>query len=292
LSAGEAVPNTEFSDWIGRCETRRDHIDLARAQALQATLEGPAHVIQPGAELPPLWHWVYFWDVSPLSQLDIDGHPKRGRFLPPIALPRRMWAGGRLRFHAPVPIAAEAERRSTIVRIDGKSGQSGPLIFVTLQHEILVDGVLAISEEQDIVYRDNPVQGGVTPRPEGRNQAPTDWSRPFAATPPLLFRYSALMMNAHRIHYDLLYATAVEHYPDLVVHGPLAATMLAELTTAHSPHALAAFSFRGLSPIVAGQSHTLSGSVTAGGADLWVSDPEGRICMTARTRWLERESST
>jgi 3-methylfumaryl-CoA hydratase len=279
------VPSTEFSDWIGRCETRRDHIDLARAQALQATLEGPEHGIQPGAELPPLWHWIYFWDVSPLSRLDVDGHAKRGNFLPPVALPRRMWAGGRLHFHAALPIAAEAERRSTILRIDGKTGKSGALVFVTVLHEILVDGALAISEEQDIVYRDNPIQGGVTPKPEARNESPADWSRPFVATPPLLLRYSALTMNAHRIHYDLPYATAAEHYADLVVHGPLAATLLVELATAHSPHAIAAFSFRGLAPILAGQSYMFNGAVTAGGTDLWVSDQAGRSCMTAQATW-------
>ena len=284
--------NTAYSDWIGRCEIRRDRIDLARAQALQATLEASDHVIQAGADLPPLWHWIYFWDVSPLSKLDIDGHPKRGSFLPPISLPRRMWAGSRLLFHATLPIAAEAERRSTILRIDGKTGKSGALIFVTVRHEILVDGALAISEEQDIVYRDNPTHGNATPKLEARNEIAADWSRSFVATPPLLFRYSALTMNAHRIHYDLPYATALEHYPDLVVHGPLVATMLAEMVTTHAPYALAAFSFRGLSPILASQSHTLSGAVTTAGVDLWVSDPAGRICLTAQTRWLERELST
>jgi 3-methylfumaryl-CoA hydratase len=196
-----------------------------------------------------------------------------------------MWAGSRLLFHAALPIAAEAERRSTILRIDGKTGKSGALVFVTVQHEILVDGALAISEEQDIVYRDNPAQGEATPKPEAQNEAAADWSRSFVAAPPLLFRYSALTMNAHRIHYDLPYATAAEHYPDLVVHGPLVATMLAELATAHSPHALAAFSFRGLSPMLAGQSHTLCGAVTAGATDLWVSDSLGRRCMTAEARW-------
>jgi 3-methylfumaryl-CoA hydratase len=286
------VADTEFGDWIGRCETRRDHIDLARAQALHATLEGPEHTMEPGAALPPLWHWIYFWDVAPLSRLDADGHPKRGSFLPPITLPRRMWAGGRLWFHAAVPIAAEAERRSTILRIDSKTGKTGALVFVTVRHEILVDGVLAITEEQDIVYRDNPAQGGVPSKPEDRHEATVDWSRPFAATPPLLFRYSALTMNAHRIHYDRPYATAVEHYPDLVVHGPLAATMLAGLATGQARNTLAAFSFRGLSPILAGVCHTLSGAVIEGGADLWISDPAGRTCMSATARWLEKEPPT
>jgi 3-methylfumaryl-CoA hydratase len=229
--------------------------------------------------------------VAPLSQLDGDGHPKRGGFLPPITLPRRMWAGGRLHFYAPIPIGAEAERRSTILRIDSKSGKSGALVFVTVQHEIWVDDQLAISEEQDIVYRDHPTQANVAQKTADLIGKPAEWSAPLTATAPLLFRYSALTMNAHRIHYDLPYATGVEHYPELVLQGPLAATLLADLAAAHSQRSIASFSFRGVSPILAGQSHKVCGTAVNGGADLWISDSAGRPCMTATASWRPREEA-
>nr|WP_211624996.1 MaoC family dehydratase N-terminal domain-containing protein [Paraburkholderia domus] len=236
-----------------------------------------------GAALPPLWHWLYFLPVTPLSQVGVDGHPRRGGFLPPAPLPRRMWAGGRLSFHAPLVIGERASRTSTIVRIEQKAGRSGQLVFVTVRHRIEANGELKIEEEQDIVYRDAPQAGAPVKAPEA---APTDelWQRTITADPVLLFRYSALTFNGHRIHYDAPYATREEGYPDLVVHGPLIATMLAGLVREERPDAgLRSFSFAAVHPTFAGNPFTLCGKPSDDGkqVDLWARDHHGHLTMRA-----------
>ena len=200
----------KISDWIGRTESRADVITAWPIAALNAALDYEAAEPAPGDAVPPGWHWLYFLEATRARELGHDGHPRRGGFLPPVALPRRMWAGGRIEFRQPLRIGDRVRRDSTILNVERKAGRSGELVFVTVRHEVSVDGSVAVSEEHDIVYReaaqpgDQPVAGKPAP-------ARAAWQRALTADPVLLFRYSALIFNGHRIHYDLDYARQEEH---------------------------------------------------------------------------------
>ncbi len=267
--------------WVGRTETREDQISLSRVNAMAATLDRD-DTYRAGDALPLLWHWLFFWALSPASGVGVDGHPQRGGFLPPVTLPRRMWAGGRLSFPAALPVGSIARRVSRIKDVNAKTGSSGRLAFVTVAHEISANGQLAIREEHDIVYRDNPQPGAApaVPRP-----APSDahWSQTVAPDPVLLFRYSALTFNGHRIHYDRRYVTEVEGYPGLIVHGPLIATLLMELLRRELPErAVAEFSFRAVSPVFDIDSFSLNGKLADDGkVDLWAANARGELCLQA-----------
>ena len=280
----------DLQQWVGKTETLHDLIDPRTAAALAAALDHNA-APGPGSPLPPLWHWTYFWSVAPQSTLSADGHPQRGGFLPPIELPRRMWAGGRFQFVRPLTIGAQATRTSRILSVSRKSGKSGELAFVTVQHELRSDpgsdsgceGALCFTEEHDIVYRDMPALGSVAPTAP---TAPTDaaWEQVVTPDPVLLFRYSALTFNGHRIHYDRSYVTQVEGYPGLIVHGPLIATLLVELLRKNLPQVqLASFSFRAISPLFDTQSFTVCGSPDADGTTvrLWAKNASGGLAMQA-----------
>lgn len=282
-----------MQQWVGREEVRADLIGVTPAAALAATLDHTT-APQPGSALPPLWHWIYFWTHCRESEIGTDGHPQRGGFLPPIPLPRRMWAGGRLTFPASLPIGAAATRSSKIKSISGKNGQSGQLAFVTVQHEIAADGVIAITEEHDIVYRNlsqslpQPLsqRGAIAPAPK---PAPTEalWRRTLTPDPVLLFRYSALTFNGHRIHYDRSYVTGVEGYPGLIVHGPLIATLLADLVRRHLPDArLTEFNFRAVGPLFDIEPFTLCGQPAADGrsVQLWAQNARGELAMQAEAK--------
>jgi len=265
--------------WLDKTETLTDDITSFPLKALAATLDRDP----PGEIVPPLWHWLYFLPVSPLAQAGPDGHPKRGGFLPPVPLPRRMWAGGRFTFHAPLRAGTTATRTSTIASIEDKTGRSGRLVFVTVQHRVETNGALCIEEEHDIVYRDATRPGASAPKPV---VAPTDhvWERTLAGDPVLLFRYSALTFNGHRIHYDFPYVTQEEGYPGLVVHGPLIATLLVDLVRRERPDAtLATFAFRAVRPTFGGNVFTVCGKPTADGRtiELWAKDHEGYLTMQA-----------
>ncbi|WP_034294855.1 MaoC family dehydratase N-terminal domain-containing protein [Herbaspirillum sp. RV1423] len=269
--------------WVGKTETRSDVINPACADALAATLDHPQAPAL-GEALPPLWHWIYFWTVCRQSEVGDDGHPRRGGFLPPVPLPRRMWAGGRLRFAAPLPVGATATKLSRIASVDVKKGKTGELAFVTVAHEIAYDGLVAIHEEHDIVYRDLPQPGAAPVAPK---QAPTDadWRRRIEPDPVLLFRYSALTFNGHRIHYDRSYVTGVEGYPGLIVHGPLIATLLVDLLGRHLPLArLAAFSFRAVGSLFDTEAFEVCGKLSADGksAELWAQNLRGELAMQAQ----------
>ncbi len=268
--------------WIGRTETRDDLIHEAAVNAMAATLDKDQK-LSAGDPLPLLWHWLFFWAVSPASGLGPDGHPRRGGFLPPVELPRRMWAGGRLIFDADLPVAAEARRISRIKAIDVKTGSSGRLAFVTVAHEITVNGKVAINEEHDIVYRDNPLPGAALTAPKA---APSDavWSRVITPDPVLLFRYSALTFNGHRIHYDRSYTTEVEGYPGLIVNGPLIATLLMDLLCTQCPERrVREFSFRAVSPTFDTEPFSVNGTLSEDGheAKLWAANSRGELTMQA-----------
>lgn len=267
--------------WLDRSETQRDTVTAFPLAALSATLGQPPE----NGEVPPLWHWLYFLPVSPLAEAGPDGHSKRGGFLPPVPLPRRMWAGGRFTFHAPLKAGDEARRVSTIVNIEDKTGRTGRLVFVTVRHEIDVNGELRIDEEQDLVYREASSDNASEPRKEPA-RAPLDhaFSRTIETDPVLLFRYSALTFNSHRIHYDHPYVTQQEGYPGLVVHGPLIATLLVDLVRRELPSAtLTTFSFRALRPTFVPNPFTVCGKPSADGKsiELWAKDHDGYLTMRA-----------
>jgi 3-methylfumaryl-CoA hydratase len=266
--------------WIGRREVLDDRLGLFPPAALSATLDRDDPPPAEGDPLPPLWHWLYFLPRARQSEIGPDGHPKRGGFLPPVDLPRRMWAGGRLSFHAPLRLGEPVRRVSTIADVSAKSGRSGTLVFVLVRHEITGPAGLAITEEHDIVYRDAPSPGEAPPAPK---PAPADstWHRAITPDDVLLFRYSALTFNGHRIHYDRRYVTTEEGYPGLIVHGPLLATLLVDLFRRNDTRPVKSFSFRALSPVFDTTPFTVHGTPTPDGAKLWVRRDDGALCMEA-----------
>jgi 3-methylfumaryl-CoA hydratase len=267
-------------EWIGRQETLEDRLGLFPPAALSATLDRDDPPPTEGDPLPPLWHWLYFLPRARQSEIGPDGHPKRGGFLPPVDLPRRMWAGGRLSFHAPLHLGEPVSRISTIADVSAKSGRSGSLVFVLVRHEISGPAGVAITEEHDIVYRSPPAPDEAPPTPK---PAPADsaWQRDIVPDDVLLFRYSALTFNGHRIHYDRRYVTGEEGYPGLIVHGPLLATLLVDLFRRNDTRAVKSFSFRALSPVFDTTRFSVHGTPDATGAKLWVRRDDGALCMEA-----------
>ncbi|QGZ65758.1 FAS1-like dehydratase domain-containing protein [Paraburkholderia acidisoli] len=263
-------------------QTVRDIITLTPAIALSATLDRPDRP-DLGDALPPIWHWLYFWSIAAQAELGADGHPQKGGFLPDLNLPRRMAAGGRMTFLKPLRIGANAERSSRVLAVNEKAGRSGRLAFVTVEHAIHAEGDLVIREEQDIVYREPAQPGQPQPAPTA---APTgeDWAHAVTPTEALLFRYSALTFNGHRIHYDHDYARNVEGYPNLVVHGPLIATLLLESVARFVPNAVVEmYAYKAIRPTFLGNAFTVCGRVSPDGksVDLWAKDHEGWLTMSA-----------
>ena len=269
-------------DWIGRTERHIDTTTATPVAALAATLDRDDAPPLPGTDLPPLWHWLYFLPLAPQHQIGPDGHPQRGGFLPPVPLPRRMWAGGRLEFHQPLRVGEAIERDSRITDVSVKHGRSGSLVFVTVQHLISKAAGLAITEEHDIVYRDAPAPGAPAPTPQAAPSGET-FSRLITPDPVLLFRYSALTFNGHRIHYDRPYVTGVEGYPGLIVHGPLIATLLLDLLRREMPAArVKRFDFKALRPVFDIHKFTVCGHNDGSGrVALWTRDHDGWLTMQA-----------
>jgi 3-methylfumaryl-CoA hydratase len=274
----------DFSDWIGRTETVSDIITATPCAALAATLDRAPERPEPGTMLPALWHWLYFLPLHRQSEIGEDGHARRGGFLPPVPLPRRMWAGSQFTFHAPLRIGDGITRLSTIEDVTAKSGRTGPLVFVRVRHEISRDdGVAAITEFHDIVYREAPSPGDVPPAPQA---APGNaaWTKHWTPDEVMLFRYSALTFNGHRIHYDRRYVTETEGYPGLIVHGPLIATLLLDLLRHQLPDAqIAEYRFRALRPTFDINPFTVCGTPSEDGrtVHLWARDHEGWLTMDA-----------
>lgn len=274
-----------LTDWIGRTEQRTEVIAPAQAAKLCALLDQPERPVEEGAALPPLWHWLYFLPTAPMSALGPDGHPTRGGFLPPVPLPRRMFAGARLKFHAPLTIGRPAVRVGEVIKVAEKQGGGGRLVFVTVRYRIDQDGAPAIEEEQDIVYR---AAGAAVPAPV---VLPADRMPAVAAgavirtvtpDPRLLFRFSALTYNAHRIHYDRPYAVNEEGYPGLVVHGPLTALLLLELAQTLTGAPARRFSFRGRAPLFDLAPFRLVATPESDGAvALEAQGPDGLVAMSA-----------
>jgi len=275
----------QLKTWVGRTETIWDEVSPAPVSALSATLDRDDPQPHAGETLPPLWHWLYFMPRVRQSALGRDGHPALGGFLPPVPLPRRMWAGGRLQWHAPLSIGQSAKKISTVQDVAVKSGKSGPLVFVTVLHEIYQDDHLCISEEHDIVYRDYDRPGVKAPV---LRSAPAEsaFHREIVPDPVLLFRYSALTFNGHRIHYDRTFCVDEEGYPGLVFHGPLTATLLVDLLRRQCPgKVIKSFDFRAVSPLFDVNSLSIHGCENQGREPgvytLWAENHEGVLAMEA-----------
>ncbi len=275
---------TPWTEWVGRTETLVDVVSPTPVRAMEATLGRTPADLRPGDPVPPLWTWLFFLPLAPMGEVGPDGHPRRGGFLPPVELPRRMWAGSRCTFHSPIRIGDEVTRTSTILKVTEKAGHAGPLTFVTVQHETAVHGRPVMSEEQDLVYMDIPAQWRApapTPLP------PCGWREAVSIDPVFLFRFSALTFNGHRIHYDRTYATEVEHYPGLVIHGPAQAILLFDAAQRRHPDRHPArFTFRGVRPLFDFDAVSLNGAMREdGGLDLFTATDDDAIGLQATLQW-------
>ncbi|HYC36719.1 MAG TPA: MaoC family dehydratase N-terminal domain-containing protein [Usitatibacter sp.] len=282
------MPANDFDhlrEWIGRTEARRDFLAPASLSALSALLDRDDPPPREGDPLPPLAHWLYFLPVHRQSLVGPDGHLARGEFIPPVPLPRRMWAGSRLEFLRPLHVGTEATRTSRIADVKVKQGRSGDLVFVTVRHEVAEGAGTAVVDEHDIVFRSESGQAVADAVPAPTGEA---WRREIRPDPVLLFRYSAVTFNGHRIHYDHPYVTQVEGYPGLVVHGPLTATLLVDLLRRNAPElTLKSFSFRARRPLFDTASFFTCGTAdtAARTARLWTRDHEGALTMEATACW-------
>ena len=269
--------------WVGRTETLTDELNAAPVRGLSATLDRDDPAPGPGTVLPPLWHWLYFLPQHRQSEIGPDGHAKRGGFLPPVPLPRRMWAGGRLTWDAvnPLVVGDAVRRTSRIASVTHKAGRTGDLLFVLVRHEIANACGLSVTEEHDIVYRAVAQPGDPVPPPVAAEPGAA-WQREIVPDDVLLFRYSALTFNGHRIHYDRRYVTEVEGYPGLIVHGPLIATLLVDLVRRHRPQAIVkGFQFKAVRPTFDLHPFRLNAQPSADGKTVrvWAQDHEGWLTM-------------
>jgi len=283
------VDMEHLSKWIGRAEQQHDVITPFPLVGLAATLDRDDPVPEEGDSVPPAGHWLYFLPTTRHSELGVDGHAKRGGFLPPVELPRRMWAGGRIEFLRPLRVGDAAARTATVADVTHKTGKSGDLVFVVVRYDIFEPAGLAIREEHDIVYREEQRPGTEPPKPP---MAPPSgkWHRTIHPDPVLLFRYSALIFNGHRIHYDWKFTTEEEGYPGLIVHGPLIATLLMDLCRRNrSRQTLKRFDYRAVSPLYDTAPFTVNGNPSDDGktAELWAANADGALAMQATAEFAD-----
>jgi 3-methylfumaryl-CoA hydratase len=270
--------------WIGRSHQAADIVTAQLVKGLRATLFQEIGEPKPGDAAPFTVHWCLAPQVYPMSELGPDGHPTRGGFLPPVPLPRRMWAGGELEFFDALRVGDEVTRTSRIADVTMKTGSTGVLCFVSVDHLVTTPRGMAIRERQDIVYRDIPT----APAPAKPAPAPpvAKHRESHMADPVLLFRYSALTFNGHRIHYDRDYVTKVEGYPGLIFHGPLQAAFIVELAARlHGGTAPKKLDYRGLQPLFEGSEFSVNANDTPAGMELWIANSEGQPTMKGTATW-------
>lgn len=269
----------DLESWTNGKDTEEvQTIGAPPLKLMAATLDEHLPDTSPGAPVPPMWHWLYFVPSTRRSELGDDGHPRRGSFMPPVLLRRRMLAGGITEFHAPILVGDRIERSTTVTSVDEKEGRTGPLVFVEVRSEYRRESGLAISERQTIVYTD--ARPSEAPTGEGPDPSST-WHMSVKPDPVLLFRFSALTFNAHRIHYDLPYARETEGYPNLVVHGPLVALLLVGLARSNGLTNISRFSFQARSPFYVADTIGLHGRPSEEGAVLEAYGPGGALGMSA-----------
>lgn len=271
-----------LQSWVGRTETCSDNIDVSHVERIALALgeEAPRE----GEALPLLWHWAHFVTAQPYDALGRDGHAGQGGFLPVVEGRHRMWAGGRLTFARPLRVGVPSQRQSTVSHVVEKTGRTGKLLFVTIQHEYVQEGSVCLSEEQDLVYREP-----TPPKLIGDQAAPApQWSESITPDPVMLFRYSAVTFNGHRIHYDEPYATQHEGYPGLLVHGPLIATLMCRACVrVHPDREVQSLSYRGLRPLIVSRAFQVSGCLDGAlGASLW-AEQNGTLAHQASLQFKE-----
>ena len=270
--------------YVGRSRAEHDVVTANQAQAMAALLDRDPAQFQTGAALPEYWHWIYFKPIVPQSNLGTDGHPRRGTFLPPIDLPRRMWAGGRLQFLHPIGIGDEIERKTEILSVEEKDGRSGKLVVLKLRHLVSNASGPCVDEQQDLVYCEIPKPDQPS-RQQARAPDNVDWQETFIPNTVILFRFSALTFNNHRIHYDYPYVTQVEGYRGLVVHGPLTALLLLEAAKRHATRAPISYEYRAIGPLFNDEPITLSGRTKETASEVWAIGPTGAVAMQGHVSW-------
>jgi len=271
--------------WIGRTEEASDVVTAQLTKGLRATLFQEIGQPKPGDAAPLTVHWCLAQPVYPMSELGPDGHPRRGGFLPPVPLPRRMWAGGELEFFEPLQVGDEATRSSRIADVTMKTGSTGVLCFVAVEHLITTARGTAIQERQDIVYREMSATPAAAPAKPAAPPLTAQYRESHVSDPVLLFRYSALTFNGHRIHYDRDYATRIEGYPGLIFHGPMQAAMLVEFAAKLRGAAPKKFSYRGVQPLFEGSEFSINANQTSAGMELWTANSEGQPTMKGNATW-------
>jgi len=290
----DVIDMEQMQQWIGKQQQSVDTVTAVPIMALRATLDQPDVNVKAGHQLPELWHWLYFLPLARQSEIGADGHPERGGFLPPVPLPRRMWAGSQFTFNQPVRVGDFIKRTSTIENVTHKTGKSGDLVFVRVKHDIkhidrpqdlntTANNTIAITEFHDIVYRQAPQPDAKPPAPKAAPES-ADWEHLIETDDVLLFRYSALTFNGHRIHYDRRYVTEVEGYPGLIVHGPLIATLLLEqMRKALHDAVITHYEFKALKPVFDTHPFYACGSVKPDNntVQLWAKDHHGNVTMEA-----------
>ena len=269
-----------LKEWVGKTETMTDVATAWPVKALAATFDRRDPEPRDGEEIPLGWHWLYFLEAKPASELGHDGHPQRGGFLPPVPLPRRMWAGGRLDFRRPLRVGEALQRDSEILGVEPKHGKSGSLVFVTVRHTVRAAGEIAVVEEHDIVYRDAAKPGDPAPQGKAAPASP-QWRRELTPDPVLLFRFSALTFNGHRIHYDSDYVKNEEHYPERIVHGPMQTLLLLDICRRSEARPVRKLDYRAQHPVFSGERMTVNGNLSGdrGKAEVWTANAAGNYAM-------------
>jgi len=281
----EKLDIDHLRQWIGRSTEATDIVTAQLVMGLRATLFQDVGAPKAGDAAPFTVHWCLAQPVFPMSMLGPDGHPTRGGFLPPVPLPRRMWAGGEIEFLQPLRVGDESTRTSRIADVQVKAGSTGTLCFVSVEHTVTSPRGIAIRERQDIVYREvtssAPAAAKAAPPPPQAQHRETHVSDPV-----LLFRYSALTFNGHRIHYDRDYVTKVEGYPGLIFHGPLQAALIIEMAAKlRSGKPPKRFSYRGVQPLFEGSEFSINANETDAGMELWTANAEGQPTMKGTAMW-------
>jgi 3-methylfumaryl-CoA hydratase len=276
----------KLKEWIGQKESAVDYVTVPAVHRLAATLDRDDPMPKAGDPLPIGWHAILFPRVVRHSQIGADGHPERGDFLPPVPLPRRMFAGKRTAFMEPLRVGDEVWRESTIAAVTVKQGRSGQMVFVTVKTDISSPRGLAITEEQDIVYRAEPDPNAPPPPPQPA-PATAVWKNTVTPDPVMLFRYSALTFNGHRIHYDHRYVTGTEGYPDLVMNGGLTTLLAYELARAHAKTPIRTMASRNVRALFVNRPIHFGGEPSADGksAKLWAADKDGALALTAEAQF-------
>jgi 3-methylfumaryl-CoA hydratase len=276
----------KLREWIGQKETDVDHVTVPAVHRLAATLDRDDPMPRLGDPLPVGWYAILFPRVVRHSQVGPDGHPQRGDFLPPVPLPRRMFAGKRTTFHGELRVGDEVRRESTIREVTPKQGRSGQMVFVTVQTDLASPRGLAVSEEQDIVYRAEPEPGAPAPAPQPVSGKAV-WTRTVTPDPVMLFRYSALTFNGHRIHYDHPYVTQTEGYPNLVMNGGLTTLLVYELARERARAPIRYIASRNVRPLFVNRPISFGGEPAPDGAKakLWAADDTGALALSAEAEF-------